>query len=200
MSDLQQLAKPFLVPLIEGQPITLSRHAQKIVSAWVTMTTMTSEFVDDDFVAVPQEQRNFLRLKQRTPPGWRIWIGRYRWEPGVERWTHHVMCLAEKGYKGPAGDTSYPANTQTNLMCVGNNFFFLAMSSSVDSGQDVIRRTSFPIRVKEAARQVFPAAAEKVFWPPSRVLNKRDLSVLANGFASRVERVLREQRAQNVSS
>jgi hypothetical protein len=195
MSELQQDVKPFLLPMLKDEPVALSRSAQKTVSTWAAMTAMTGEFLDsnDEFVAVPQWQRDYLRENQRVPPGWRIWIGRYRWAEGVERWTHHVMSLAEEGYQGPAGDTSYPPNTQTTTICVGNHLVIHVMSSCV--AKDIIRRWWFPKHIAPALRQICPAAAATVRWPPARVLEPPEVFYVANEFFRRCGILLRKQTA-----
>jgi hypothetical protein len=195
MSQLQEETKPILLPLITGQKATLSRKDQKALSAWAAMTAMTGEFLGDneEFVAVPQTQRDYLRIKKRPPRGWRIWIGRYSWTVGVERWTHHVMCLAENGYRGPPGDISRPPNTQTTTICVGDELFIHIMSSSVDSGQSLVSRWNFPPSIAPAFLQIFPAAAEKIIWPPPRTITPVELKYVANTFFERCQRSLKSR-------
>jgi len=198
MSKLQQMAKPILLPMIQGKANRLDRKQQKIISAWATITAMTSEFVNDEFSAIPQTDRDSLRDNLRVPKGWRIWIGRYRWAEGVERWTHHVMTLAEQGYEGPAGELGHPMNTQTTTICVGQDFMVHIMSSSVDTGQSILRRWNFPDPINACLRQVHPAAASVVRWPPPRIIAPKELYYIANTFFDRCERLLLTQATNRI--
>lgn len=193
MSQLQTSAKPLLLPMIRGETTVLSRSEQKIVAAWAAMTAMSSEFVDDEFVAIPQEDRDLLREHLRVPRGWRIWVGRYRWAQGVERWTHHVFTLAEDGYQGPAGELGHPMNTQTTTICVGNHLVVHVMSSSVGPGQRIIRLWNFPKALGVCLRQIHPAAASSIRWPPPHVLEPRELHYVANTLFDRMQRLLIRQ-------
>ncbi len=187
MSDLQEAVKPSLLPMINGENTTLSRREQKTIAAWAAMTAMTGEFLDssDEFVAVPQWQRDYLRENQRVPPGWRIWIGRYRWAQGVERWCHHVMCLGDERDGIPAGDTSQPQNTQTTTICVGDHFVVHIMSSAVAAGESIVSRWRFPDTIRPCLSQIFPAAKPKVRWPPEGTLSPAGLHYVANTFFER---------------
>jgi hypothetical protein len=80
LSQLQQPAKPYRIPLFQGQRTALSSAAQERIAAWCTTATTTAEFVDPDphSIAVPQSDRDRL-MNNRTPsPNWRIWIGNIR--------------------------------------------------------------------------------------------------------------------------
>ena len=46
MSDLQQEAKPHLLPLIKGETYLLHRNDQKTLAAWIAMFAMVAEHVD----------------------------------------------------------------------------------------------------------------------------------------------------------
>jgi hypothetical protein len=43
-NDIQETAKPFLIPLFEGAPALLSEEAQRLVSAWIGLATIIAEF------------------------------------------------------------------------------------------------------------------------------------------------------------
>jgi hypothetical protein len=50
MSELQEDAKPFLVPMLKGERITLHRRAQTILASWIGMTVIVAEHVDQENV------------------------------------------------------------------------------------------------------------------------------------------------------
>lgn len=53
MSDLQQEAKPHLLPLIKGETYLLHRNAQKTLAAWIAMFAMVAEHVDKTGTRIP---------------------------------------------------------------------------------------------------------------------------------------------------
>jgi hypothetical protein len=67
MSQMQEKAKPYLVPMLRRQPIVHHRRAQTVLSAWVTMMTMVAEHVYRDKIAIPQCDRDFLRAHRKPP-------------------------------------------------------------------------------------------------------------------------------------
>jgi hypothetical protein len=81
MGKLQENAKPYLVPMLEGKNISLFRNGQNAIAAWATMMVMVSEYLEKDqgMVAIPSADRHWL-YKQHRPPSsrWRIWIGQHR--------------------------------------------------------------------------------------------------------------------------
>jgi hypothetical protein len=80
LSQIQNSAKPFLVPLFEGAEHTISADAQAKIATWIAMATMTGEFMSRDprRVAISQVDRSWLKDETTVPSNWCIWIGRYR--------------------------------------------------------------------------------------------------------------------------
>lgn len=193
MSQLQEAAKPLLTPMLDGDTITLNRQKQKIIAAWATMIAMTGEFAADRFVAVPQSDRDALRRTQRTPLNWRIWLGRFHELPENTRWVHRVATLAEKGTEARASDTSCPPNTQTTTICVGKHLLVHVMSSAL--GKQIVRRWNFDRRIAQGLRQIFPAAAENIVWPPPAILGPKSVWYVANEFSRRCEALIQRSAA-----
>jgi hypothetical protein len=190
MSTLQQAAKPHLVPMLEGKSVVLNRKAQKTVGAWVAMTAMTAEFLNEEMVTVPQVERDHLRETSQTPRTWRIWIGRYQREQLAKRYWHNVMALTNEKVEGAALYAPCPSNTQTTAICLGDHLFIYAMSSEIAG--NLIRRWRFPVGLRLCLNQIFPAAAATVRWPPSRPLTSIDADFISNQFYNRVVREARK--------
>lgn len=188
MSDLQQVAKPHLVPMLEGRRTALSRNAQKIIAAWATMTAMTAEFVDDEMVAVPQIERDYLRETHLPPRSWRIWIGRYARSGMAKRYWHNVMALTDQKIERSALYLPHPSNTQTTTICFGENLVVYLMSSEVELARSIIRRWSFPGNAAPAMSQIWPAKSKPAIWPGAGTLSATGLDYIANDFYRRVER------------
>ena len=88
LSQIQNDAKPILIPLFEGGTITLEQTAQQMVATWVAMSTMTGEHLSQEQrrLAIPQSDRTWLIERRIPPPGWCIWIGHYPRQENPTQW------------------------------------------------------------------------------------------------------------------
>ena len=77
MSQLQNDAKPILLPLMNGERRALNRREQTILSAWITMFVMVAEFQVPDKVAIQPDARQRFKEALQPPEGTAIWLGMY---------------------------------------------------------------------------------------------------------------------------
>lgn len=82
MSRLQIAVKPFIAPMIRGEPTTLDAGSCGTVAAWAAMSTMVAEHSGPDTLSIPQSDRTALFEHRECGarlnlPGWEIAIGRY---------------------------------------------------------------------------------------------------------------------------
>jgi len=89
MSTLQNKSKALLVSLMNEEDVTLNEEQQYLVTQWITMTAMTSEFSHRPSIAIPRSQRLQFKIDQIPPIGWYIFIGRYRGLNWDTRFRHH---------------------------------------------------------------------------------------------------------------
>ena len=80
LSAIQDAAKPLLIPMFDGATCVLGHEKQLTIATWISMATMTAEFLlhGKTQISVQQADRDWLRLNNRPPPDWRIWVGHYR--------------------------------------------------------------------------------------------------------------------------
>jgi hypothetical protein len=142
MSRIQQRAKPFLIPLIEGSTSVLGTVAQKAIATWCVMATMTAEYLTHDLtsIAISQADRDWFRDHGSPPENWKIWIGRYHGNRG--QWTHFVVPVLSRGTTNSADDRRAAPNTQTTTFIVGRLLVHV-MSTSGDP--DIISRWVWPL-------------------------------------------------------
>jgi hypothetical protein len=76
MSDLQNQAKPLLVPLIRGKVPILTNEHHSILTTWAIMFTMVIEFADVGTIATSQKERFDFAQSPRPLDNWMVWIGR----------------------------------------------------------------------------------------------------------------------------
>jgi hypothetical protein len=167
MSVLQAKAKPILIPLIQGEwKSGLSVQEQTTLAAWAAMYTMVREFAADDMVAVPQEDRDYLRLKREAPPHWFVWIGPFE---GIEAnaaawhrsWGLHPAPIASDAVALGDDPQAMPSrNIQTMVFAAGKILFqtFCSAAPGVD----------FAPRLRSSAAQL----GLRRIWPSSTVANR----------------------------
>ena len=135
LSRIQDRAKPYLLPLFNGQDHRLDEAAQNIVAAWIAMATMTSAYLmfdvsSDGQSAIPQTDRNWLMRTSTAPRHWRIWIGQCHEWGRANQWHREYLPIffeSENASNGHAG-SSASANTQATAFKIGKLYAF-ALSS-----------------------------------------------------------------------
>jgi hypothetical protein len=180
ISELQENAKPYLVPMLEGTKITLAAKGQRAIATWAAMMIMVSEHMDKDeeMVATPPSDRRWFYENRRPPASrWRIWIGQHRRETH-ELFIHNVMPLGtEEEIKRLGAKTPASPNTQTSTICLGQNLVIHAMGFHRVWG--FIRRIKLSPEVSPVMRQIWPIQST-VIWPTSQLaLNDAGLELLS---------------------
>ncbi len=168
LSQIQNAAKPILIPLLEGGTTTLDETAQQLVATWLAMSTMTGEHLSQDQarVAVPQSDRTWLMEKGTPPSGWCIWVGHYPRQTNPTQWVKASFPIvnADK-LPDTISDEDLAPTMQTTAFSVGNLFAF-AMSChfpEIPIGWDW--RTA--PRARDILTRVWPIRSPMIAWPPS---------------------------------
>jgi hypothetical protein len=60
MSQLQEITKPFLIPMLDGQKTVLHRKGQTALATWMTMMVMVAEHVDREKIAISAIERRWF--------------------------------------------------------------------------------------------------------------------------------------------
>ena len=180
MSQIQNQAKPFLIPLFEGKDCALGPEARTAVSAWIAMATMTSEHVSRDTkqIAISQAERDWLMEKRTPPSGWRIWIRRHRKQEWPGQWVHATFPVAPSGKKIIVDEDRLP-NTQTTAAKIGELFVFVISSVFPDIPR-VWDWKSAP-RANRCLRQLWPHDDRTLIWPGVD-MSDDDADTLAKSF------------------
>jgi hypothetical protein len=87
--QIDNRARPIMIPLIKGQQLRLSPDQQRIVATWAAMKAMVAEYGESEAVTTHHAQRKYL-MKNRLPPkkGWSVWIARVF---GHAAWAAHLV-------------------------------------------------------------------------------------------------------------
>ena len=169
MSQIQEKAKPHLIPLFDGFDVTLSVAAQAAIAKWATMSTMTAEYLGrgDPHIAVPQNDRALL-MRGHIPETWRVWIGLLAHAGWKRQWQHAVLPILDAEYlpQSVKDDDRLP-NTQTTTFAVGKLLVttFSSPFPSITHGWDW--RTA--PRAGRMIRQIWPITTSSLRLPLQRL-------------------------------
>jgi hypothetical protein len=172
MSQLQQRAKPYLLPLVFGDVTAFDARAQEILSAWVAMFVMVAEHFDRYKVVSSQKERSFLWKRQKAPANWKIWIGDFE----KKNWKGHLarFCvpISSKKHRIKRMDNGLPRpNTQAVTFVVGRLYVHVASPVT-----DIFEKYRPDLLV-----QIWPVRRNIVAWPPT-TMTDRDADRIAAAF------------------
>jgi hypothetical protein len=89
MSEIEESAKPLLVPVMRGVPASWGPEEQKAVAAWCFKTALMADTSNPAARKAPVEHFEFLFEHHVPPPSAQIRVGRYH--PRVGEKAHGVM-------------------------------------------------------------------------------------------------------------
>jgi hypothetical protein len=167
MSRIQERAKPYLIPLFQGRPATLTEECPTAVSSWIATAAMTGEHSAGgrSFVGVSQAERASLMQRGLPPPGWRVWIGHIESAPTQMRWIHSAFPILDVDELPPeVSEEDKRPNGQTTSFVVGKLFFFAVSTPfpEILAGWDW--RTAR--RARSRLEPIWPIRHSTTYWPP----------------------------------
>jgi hypothetical protein len=190
MSEIQKAAKPFLVPLIQGRTSLLGLPAQRAISAWCAMATMTAEYLVRDVTAlsITQSERDWLRDNGTPPSNWKIWIGRANGRMGM--WRHYIApILAAKDTGKASSEGLARPNTQTTTFIIG---YLLVHVMSSTGSPETVTGWNWPLstRIGLNLPRIFPTKESVIVWP-SQPFTDAEVKLISDAFERVVEAAAR---------
>lgn len=175
MKELQDLAKPIVVPMLDGNAVSLRRREQRTLAAWVAMAVTCSEFEKGSLKAIHQKDREIL-YQHKVPPrtNWRIWLGRHRGKSFDDH--RALLILPEKKADHAAFAAAPTYNTQSTTYTVGEIFIHVVTS---DWATCVRKYRIFPPGVLV---ELWPPNGTPFVWPPGHILDDAEAAQIAAGF------------------
>ena len=167
MSEIQEAAKPHLIPLFDGETCVVHERAQQVIAAWIAMATMTGEHLsmDKKRIAIPQFDRDWIMNRQSAPRDWGIWLGRYERQTWPTQWVKATFPIADvDDIKDVKLDDVTRANLQTTSFAIGQLFVFV-MSCEFP---EVARLWDWRTAPTALARlkKIWPLSKNEIRWPP----------------------------------
>ena len=77
MKDLEEGARPHLVPMFTGETARVTPEAQKALAAWAAKTATVAEHISPRSDGISQSERTWIYEKLIPPRGWMVWIAGY---------------------------------------------------------------------------------------------------------------------------
>ena len=129
MSELQNLTKPILLPVLLGERKSLSQRKQKILATWATMFVMVYETTNPEYAATTDIQRRTFKQQMVPPQNWLIWCAPFSDDgcPAI-----HMGFATLKNHVGPLllGDGTIHRAQIT--LCGGGKVCFLIFGAASD--------------------------------------------------------------------
>lgn len=176
MNRLEAEARPYLTPLVEGRPVTLSPEAVEAVSRWIALKVMVCEHMDHDEYTTPAFDRRSFKNAGRIPPYFRIHLaecGEPLWSGLYER---HAANLRWSNKSPPSVAT--PRNIQVVSFGVGRLFINVIASREVARDEMLVHNDEglFPV--------IHPYGDDWLCWPPKRALTADEMGRIQGAIES----------------
>lgn len=124
MSRLQQSAKSYLLPYIQGKWPRPGRPARKAISSWATMFAMVVEFGDEESSVVSQIERQVFKRDLQPTLGAYVYMGRLAGD--LPYWFHRRCVRLATGRFDAAG----PPNAQLTTIVLGHLMLQVYLTTS----------------------------------------------------------------------
>jgi hypothetical protein len=173
MSRLEARVKPSLGMMMLGGDRALSASETKDLSAWVCMTAIMAEFIDERTLAVPVIHRQILRETQEPPNGWYIWIAQYS---GSE-WENHYRHFGLGVPMVPIFHGEPKMNTMVTTFTMGSVMMH-AFASSVHGLITLDDESS----LRWGLRRIWPEPGSLENWKTGVVVDDSDASDIADSY------------------
>lgn len=163
MRKLDNLARPIMIPLIQGKKIRLHAQEQTVLAAWAAMKAMVAEYGNSEIVTTHHAQRQRMKRIQLPPEGrWGIWIGRYIRERWPSHWVsqHFLILPKDNPALGLDRKATY-YNSHATTQVVGQLFIHIIRTPM----PDFIHRWRFHIPCGTVLFRIWPPTGYSIAWP-----------------------------------
>jgi hypothetical protein len=157
MSELEELARPLLTPLIHGETLTLQPEDQAVLAGWIAKTVMTADTLYLESSAITECDRRTVRATFRPPDNWSIWLALHHnsdWRTGLD----HIGSALHR-------EADYERNknvvsTQSTTIGIGN--LLIHAFSSALPGFQFEPSAAFGA----CLHRIWPSPGRILLWPP----------------------------------
>ena len=132
MSQIENLAKPYLSALILGQRAILSPFAQYAVACLIALIVMRVELLGGNIPAISPAERDHLRLRRWLSEHWHIWIVAFAGENQQDHFSKNYAAQLEPAPTDKVGPEH--CNVQVSTLVMGQLCAHTFHSPVVETG------------------------------------------------------------------
>ena len=176
-SSLEKRIRPILTPMIRGEPTQLGEDEMQLISAWLYLKAMVSEYVAPANAGIRRfhdlAQGRHLRATLRPPAGTLIWIGRYVGSRAEAAWITDRKGPRRISEEPPAG-----VFWRSVVYTIGQVLLHLFATTRPIPLGDVEDGHLFEWRVKPAPAEwdtaltrIWQPPGVQVDWPPQKAFD-----------------------------
>jgi hypothetical protein len=130
MSSIESLSKHFTAALIGGHSTVLTPFLQLATSSLLCLIVMRPAFTTEQ-IAVPQQDRDWLRYYREPSANWKIWIARFAGVNAHEHWSRTYGLRLETN-PTPAGEIEY-CDVRVSTFVIGKLCAHIAYTTDPDA-------------------------------------------------------------------
>jgi hypothetical protein len=164
MRDIENAAKPIMVPLILGHESRLFANHQKIIATWAVLKAMIAEYDprSETKVSVHHAHRTYLMKHLAAPKGWAVWIGSFERREWPPEWVgRHLLLLSENAFAKSGGREVTHFNVSSTTQVVGK-LFIIVIHAPLEGGID---RWRFSPPEGGTLFRIWPPTITSIKWP-----------------------------------
>jgi hypothetical protein len=165
--QIENRARPVMIPLIKGQYVRLSPHQQQIIATWAAMKAMVAEYDESESVTTHHAHRKYLK-RHCLPPerGWSIWIAHYPQQNGPMMWfaSPFLVLPDHLAARRPSRRATY-YNGQATTQIIGELLLHVIRSPH----PRLARMFRFRLPGKQAIFRIWPPTIYGIRWPAGSI-------------------------------
>ncbi len=199
-NQIEDTAKPVLIPLIAGESYRIFPADQLRIAAWAALKAMVAEWMIRGHATTNHMQRKYL-MRHNLPPqkGWGVWIGKFqsnKSKPESERyhplWESHPFLLLPDhvAARRPNKVATY-YNSQSSTQVIGQLLIHTLRSPM----PNLIPRWKFAAPDRGTLFRIWPPTQISIAWP-GKTLSDLDAAYTANSFMNFMLRIQRCEARQ----
>lgn len=175
MSRNETDAKPLLIPMLQGESVSLDTEARAILARWATLRILVAQLghPPDRRRAIPAHRYRDFYARQALPIGAQIWAAHYN---GLGDWptSYHHVELHSSPFGRPAPATP---NAYFTAFSIGHAAF-VYWGHEIENGPVIGRLGGLATYLVP----IWPLDDSTVNWPPHGMLGADGLQAVAKHF------------------
>jgi hypothetical protein len=120
MGRIENSVIPIATPLILGKPNLIRVVDQWLLASFLCLVSMRVALLARHPTVIPQQDRDWLRIRGCPPNDWQIWITRLKEDQRIEDWTYFSPMQRASQSSSQKEGSRDACNTQVTTMVIGH--------------------------------------------------------------------------------